>query len=211
MQVRIHYDFGSPYAYLAWQRIRQHPERYAPARLAWIPVSAAHIFRMDGSAPNMTLPNQAKYLVEDLNRVSTALGVPFAPPPAGTPGAMPVRSIEAARMQFLADAEGKGDAWREAVYLAYFQDGVDISDRDVLDGLARRVGLSKGAEAADDAAHKKALVDATAKAYADGAPGVPFVLVEHSGAVERFWGQDRLSYVEQRIATVGGPIQALRP
>ncbi len=198
MDIRIHYDFGSPYAYLAWQRVRMHPERYPD--VTWVPVSAAHIFRMDGSAPNMTLPNQSKYLVEDLERCAAALGVPFAPPPAGTPGKMPVRSIEALRLQFHADAHGKGDAWRDAVFLAYFQDGQDISDSRVLTALADQVGLPDALEAAVDPANKQALIDATAKAYADGAPGVPFTVLTIAGRTEHYWGQDRLDFVEKRVA-----------
>ncbi len=203
MDLRIHYDFGSPYAYLAWQRLRLHPGRYAAAEVSWVPVSAAHIFRMDGSAPNMALPNQARYLIEDLARVAAEMGVPFKPPAAGEPGAMPVRSIEALRMQFLADELGLGDAWREAVFMAYFRDGQDISDPDVLDALAKVTGLP-GAGAGHDLRFKQALIEATNRAYADGAPGVPFAVLVDGDSVEHYWGQDRLHFIERRLGPLPG-------
>ncbi len=204
MRLRIHYDFGSPYAYIAWQRVRLHPERYAAADIEWIPVSAAHILRMDGSAPNMTLPNQSRYLVEDLRRVAADVGVPFAPPAEGLAGAMPVRSIEALRMQFYADRVGRADAWREAVFLAYFQEGQDISDVRVLADLAKAVGLPKGAEVVGEQAYKQALIDATAQAYQDGAPGVPFMTLDDGQTVEHYWGQDRMAFIERRLGPLPG-------
>lgn len=192
-----YFDYGSPYAYLAWQRIRAHPERYAGTDIAWKPISAGHIFRMDGSAPNTTLPNQGRYLWQDVTRWAKAYDVPFAPPREG-PGAMPVNSLRAARLHFVADQQGPDmeAAWMEAVFLAYFEHGRDISDAAVLDDLAHTVGLDGGAAAADRESVKKLLVANTQEAYEAGAPGVPFFVLDG----ETFWGNDRLPWVEARLA-----------
>lgn len=198
MRVTYYFDFGSPYAYLGWQRIRAHPARYREADVQFVPCSAGHIFKMDGSAPNTTLPNQAKYLYRDVSRWAERLGVPFAPPQAGTKAAMPVNSINAMRLHFAAHEQGKGEAWREAVFMAYFRDGEDISDPEVLGELLRDTGIE--ADAHDlDPAWKEALIDSTAAAYDDGAPGVPYTVIEHDGVHEHFWGQDRLDWVEARL------------
>lgn len=196
MAVTIHFDYGSPYAYLAWQRLRRYPERYEGVDVEWVPVSAGHIFAQDGTRPNVTYPNQKRYLEHDVRRWADLYGVPFAPPADGEPGAMPVNAIHAMRLHLLAVDEGKATDWMEAAYLGSFRDGLDISDPGVLDRLASDVGLSRGSEAAQDAALKARLVANTKEAYAAGAPGVPYTVLDGEG----FWGNDRLAWVEARLA-----------
>ncbi len=193
MHPRFFFDFGSPYAYLAWQRIQQEPEAYGDVE--YIPVSAAHIFRQDGSTPNTLLPNQKQYLYTDVRRIAASLQVPFAPPTDGATGAMPVRSIEAMRMHFAAADQGKDDAWRDAVFMGYFRDGQDISNPEVLTSLAMTIGLEDPLEAATGPRTKQALIDATSEAYRLGAPGVPYTVVGDEG----FWGQDRLDFVKAAL------------
>ncbi len=83
----VYFDYGSPYAYLAWQRItRVHPDRYEDHEVRWKPVSAGHIFQADGTRPNVTMPNQKRYLTRDVQRWADRYGVPFAPPADGSPG-----------------------------------------------------------------------------------------------------------------------------
>ncbi len=207
MRLHAYFDYGSPYAYLAWQRIRAHPERY-PCEVLWKPVSAGHIFKQDGSAPNTTLRNQGHYLVVDVRRWAKAYGVPFAPPAAGEPGAMPVNSIKADRLHLLADHAGPEaeKAWMEAVFLAYFRDGRDISDDAVLDDLCAQAGLEGGASLCMGEGVKRLLVANTQEAYEAGAPGVPyFVLEDDAGRREAFWGNDRLPWVEAMLAGTPPP------
>lgn len=200
MQVTFHFDFGSPYAYLGWQRIRKYPERYAGATVSFVSVSAGHIFQWDGTSANATFPNQRRYIWEDGRRIAAYLDVPFAPPPDDAPGTFPVRSLDASRLHFLAAHHRLDEAWRQAVFLAYFEDALDISDPDVLTRLMHDIGLPGTATQAKEQRWKDALAVATQAAYDAGAPGVPFTIVEHDGQTERFWGQDRLAWVEERIA-----------
>lgn len=198
MHLKAYFDFGSPYSYLAWQRIRLREATYATIAVDWVAVSAGHIFKMDGTRPNAAYPNQARYMWHDVTRYARMYGVPFSPPASG-PGAMPTRSIAAARLHFLAETMGKAAAWREAVFLAYFGDGLDISSMEVLDRLAVQVGLP-GAD--HEAEWKQALTDATQEAYDAGAPGVPFFVL--GGGEDVFWGNDRLDWVELRLAKAAG-------
>lgn len=205
VRLHVYFDYGSPYAYLAWQRItRVHPERYRGMDVLWKPVSAGHIFKMDGTAPNMTMPNQARYLLRDVARWAARYRVPFAPPPQGGPGQMPVNSINAMRLHFLADQGGPDleAAWMEAVFLAYFRDGRDISDPAVLDDLCRRVGVQDGPAACNHESVKKLLIANTQEAYEAGAPGVPtFVVEDDGGSTDLFWGNDRLAWIEATGST----------
>ncbi len=202
-RLHVYFDYGSPYAYLAWQRIvNVHPERYEGVEILWKPVSAGHIFKMDGTAPNMTMPNQSTYLLNDVERWAKQYAVPFAPPLEG-PGAMPVNSINAMRLHFIADQGGPSmeAAWMNAVFMAHFRDGRDISDPAVLDDLCKEVGVRDGPEACNHESIKRLLIANTAEAYEAGAPGVPFVVVEDDDGTDSFWGNDRLEWVERRLGT----------
>lgn len=200
MDATIYLDYASPYAYLAWKRATHvHPKRYRGHDLTWKPVSAAHIFKADGTAPNVTIPNQKQYLLRDVARWARHYDIPFAPPADGRPGAMPARSIEAMRLHFPAAEAGPEieSAWTDAVYDAYFGAGRDISDLGVLQDLADSIGLVvKVEDAVQDPVNKQALVTNTQEAYDAGAPGVPFAVC--GGDV--FWGNDRMEWLERALA-----------
>lgn len=202
-RLHVYFDYGSPYAYLAWQRIANvHPERYEGVEVLWKPASAGHIFKMDGTAPNMTMPNQAKYLMQDVARWAAKYDVPFSPPTQGTPGQMPVNSINAMRLHFIADQGGPEmeAAWMHAVFTAYFGEGRDISDSAVLADLCKQVGVRDGPEACNHESIKRLLIANTQEAYDAGAPGVPFTVLQNdAGAKEVYWGNDRLEWVEKKI------------
>ncbi len=198
-RVVVYFDYGSPYAYLAWQRItRVYPERYEGAQVVWEPASAGHLFKRDGSRSNVTMVNQKRHLLADVSRYAALWGVPFNPPADGSPGQMPVYSVDALRLHFVAAAQG-GDAaqrWMQTVYLGYFRDGRDISDRTVLDALLREAGIDAGVEFAQLDEWKKRLIESTAAAYDAGAPGVPYIVFGGEG----YWGNDRLDWVESELA-----------
>ncbi|MBW3583618.1 MAG: DsbA family protein [Euryarchaeota archaeon] len=198
-KLQVYFDYGSPYAYLGWQRVtRIRPERYKHAEVEWIAASAGHLFKRDGSRSNVMMPNQKRHLVDDVGRWAEHYGIPFAPPADGTPGEMPVYSVDALRLHIAVADEGEKmeRAWMEAVFMAYFRDGADISDRSVLDGLLDSVGSSVQAADADRPELKARLVANTDAAYLAGAPGVPFTVFEGAG----YWGNDRLEWVEARLA-----------
>lgn len=202
-RLHVYFDYGSPYAYLAWCRITKvRPQRYQDVDVLWKPVSAGHIFKADGSAPNTTMPNQGKYLYRDIARWAKAYNVPFAPPAPGGPGAMPVNSLNALRLHFIADQGGpeKEQAWMETVFGAYFRDGRDISDPAVMDDLCQQVGIPDGPAACNHESVKRLLTANTTEAYEAGAPGVPFfVLEQDDGATDVYWGNDRLDWIEQEL------------
>lgn len=202
MQFHAYFDYGSPYAYLAWQRITHvHPDRYERAEVLWKPVSAGHIFHQDGSAPNVTMPNQRTYLMKDLERWAQAYSVPFSPPPFGSPGEMPARTIDAMRLHFAAEQEGPDmeRAWMDAVFLGYFRDGRDITDRGVLQAMADEIRLGLDVEeAVGRESLKRLLIANTQEAYAAGAPGVPYFLLDD----QAYWGNDRLPWVEHALGTL---------
>jgi 2-hydroxychromene-2-carboxylate isomerase len=198
----VYFDYGSPYAYLAWQRItRVHPERYEGVEITWEPASAGHIFKQDGSRSNVTMPNQKRHLLADVDRYAKLWDIPFSPPADGSPGEMPVYSVDALRLHFVAAAQDEEAAkrWMHTVFLGYFRDSRDISDRMVLDAMLREAGIEASAQEADRDEWKERLKQNTAAAYEAGAPGVPYTIFEGEG----YWGNDRLDWVEKRLKESG--------
>ncbi len=195
--VRIYFDYGSPFSFLAWQRVRQHPERYAGAKVQWVPVSAGHLFAADGTKPNASYPNQSRYTLADVQRWADAYGVAMV-----QPSSFPARTIEASRLHFGAAGQGPAavDTWMAAVFEAHWVRGEDISDARVLTELVRQTGLPLGAEVVADPAVKEQLVSATKQAYDAGAPGVPYAVVDDGKAAPKgFWGNDRMAWVEAAV------------
>jgi 2-hydroxychromene-2-carboxylate isomerase len=86
-----------------------------------------------------------------------------------------------------------------ALFRAYWRQGCNISDPDVVRDVARSVGIDDAPldrAISKDPALKQALIDATDAAQAAGVFGAPtFVVRQHL-----FWGQDRLPMVERALA-----------
>ncbi|HEY4253790.1 MAG TPA: DsbA family oxidoreductase [Roseomonas sp.] len=98
-------------------------------------------------------------------------------------------TLEAHRLMRLAAPTGLQDAVAEAIFQAYFQDGVDVAARDSLAGIGRAAGLPPDVIATfeeGDAAREEVLAEDAALRGA-GLSGVPsFVLDRHllfSGAM----------------------------
>ena len=86
-----------------------------------------------------------------------------------------------------ADTQPGGEAIHDALYRAYFVEGLNIGDVDVLVGIAERAGLS--AEAARDVLEQRlfsaAVDDDWARSRAIGITGVPTFIAGGYGVVDR--------------------------
>ncbi len=84
-----------------------------------------------------------------------------------------------------ADTQPGGEAIHDAIFRAYFVDGLDIGDKDVLAGLAASVGLSR--EAALEVLEKRTFKDAVDadwdKSRKYGVTGVPTFVAAGRGVV----------------------------
>jgi predicted DsbA family dithiol-disulfide isomerase len=88
-------------------------------------------------------------------------------------------TLDAHRLLWLAGAQGKQDALKEALLEAYFMEGRDVGDRSVLAGVASQVGLEGDIPAwlASDAGKHEVQED-LAQAARLQISGVPFFIFE---------------------------------
>jgi 2-hydroxychromene-2-carboxylate isomerase len=190
----FYFDVGSPYAYLAAQRV----DRVLPGPVQWQPVLLGGLFKLTGrSSWALGDYRRRQRGMAEIERRARGYGLP----PIVWPDPWPTDYLHAMRVVTYAFRVGLG---REVVAQAFedaFARGRDLSIRAHVLDAASRGGLHRDeAEAAThDPEIKTALRDATEAAHARGVFGVPTVAVGD----ELFWGDDRLEDAAACVLSVG--------
>ena len=199
MELTFLYDVVCPYAWMASTQVEALARRTG-ATLIWKPVLLGGIFKNIGGpvVPAATWSAaKARIGERDLYRQAERLGLPLQKPEQH-----PRRTVQAMRLCAAASDELR-PALSAALYRAYWVDGLDVADPEVLAPIARAHGLDPAV--ASDAAIKERLVENTAFAAERGAFGVPTFLVGE----RLWWGADRMHLVEQALG--GQPAQPRTP
>jgi 2-hydroxychromene-2-carboxylate isomerase len=195
--IDFHFDFSSPYGYLAAELIEALASRHGRT-VNWRPLLLGVIFKATGGAPLTELPLKGAYSQHDFARSARFHGVQFRMPSRfPIPGQTPSRIVLALRERDAALAARVA----KALYRAYFVDDRDIADADVAAAVAGSAGADAAAAraAVDDPAVKEALKREVAQAIAAGVFGSPFFLIDG----EPFWGVDRLPQMDRWLASGG--------
>jgi 2-hydroxychromene-2-carboxylate isomerase len=194
----IDYYFApqSPWTYLGHQRL-QDIARRAGAPIRVLPVDLGKIFPRSGGLPlPQRAPQRQAYRLVELKRFADWLGLPLNLHPTY----LPVPGDAAARLILtVADGHG-GDAGMRltgAVLKAVWVEQRNINDAATLAQLLAECGLPAVAleEAQADAVQQR-YEAATQQAFDAGVFGAPSYVVDG----EIFWGQDRLDFLEHRLA-----------
>jgi 2-hydroxychromene-2-carboxylate isomerase len=185
----------SPWTYLATPSLREVAKRHG-ATLRYKPVNVMALFATAGIQPVGERPEPIqRYRLLELRRWSERRGMPLNLNPAH----FPTSPVLACNMIIAAAAQGHdvGDlsfafmraCWAEERNVADEATAIEIASACGLDGAALR-------HAADDSDVASAFEANTAEAIGHGAWGVPSMVVDG----ELFWGQDRVEFVERRLA-----------
>ena len=188
-QLEFHYDFSCPYAYLASTQVRALAER-AGAELLYKPFLLGGVFKaLENPGMSAMSPARARLNGLDMQRWAEHWDVPFCMPPGH-----PNRTVLALRAA-LASADLPRAS--HALFEAYWAEGRDVSDPDVVAGALGRAGFDGRAlvQRANDEAIKQELFARTDEAVQRGVFGAPTFFV----AGERLWGQDRLDFVARAL------------
>jgi 2-hydroxychromene-2-carboxylate isomerase len=191
--LRFHFDFLSPYAYLAWTQIHRIAERHGRA-VEPVPVLFAAILDHHGTKGPAEVPAKRRYLVFDTSRKARALGVPFGPPRHH-----PFKPLLALRVASAPMEAAVQRALVDRIYAAIWSgEGANVEDADTIARLAGEVGLDprRVLEDAQSPDGKARLKDQTSRAIADGVFGVPTI---HADG-EQFWGVDSLPQLDRFLA-----------
>jgi len=189
-QTTFYFDLGSPYAYLAAERLE---ELFAePVSLQ--PISLGGLFKLAGrSSWSLGDPERRRAGIAEVERRALDYGLA----PMRWPDSWPGNYLTAMRAATFAVRAGRGHEFMTHAFRAAFQQGHDLSVPErVLEG-AREAGLDPREvdEATRDPEIKRALRDATDAAHALGVFGVPTIAL----GSELFWGDDKLADAAARL------------
>ena len=191
-ELEFFFDFMSPFAYLAHDKVCQLASRYN-RELIYRPMDlpAAKIAAGNTGPANRDIPVKIRYLMTDINRWAEKRGLSIAFP----------ASLDSHKMNagtFYALERGCAEKYvREAFALGWGQGG-DISSDQTLTRLAETMGW-QAPEFIAYASAAKALPDYVAsnrEAVEKGVFGVPTIIVDD----QMWWGNDRLGFVEEYLA-----------
>jgi 2-hydroxychromene-2-carboxylate isomerase len=181
--VTFYFDLGSPFAYLAAERMSE----VLPEPVAWQPVSLGALFKLTGrSSWALGDPGRRAAGMADVERRARLYGLR----PLRWPDPWPTNYLFAMRAATFAFKMGRGREFTLQAFRHAFQHGHDLGVPEHVLEAAREVGLEPPAvsEATDDPQVKLALRAATDAAHALGVFGVPTIAVEK----QLFWGEDRM-------------------
>ncbi len=191
------FDFGSPNAYLSWKVLKDVAARQ-DATVNVIPCLLGGIFKATNNQSPMQAfgPVKGKLAYENLEtqRFVKKHGLTaFRMNPH-----FPVNTLLIMRGQVAANRLGVGEAYREAVLKAMWEDGLKMDDPEVAAAALAAAGLDAKAilEATQDPEVKAELVANTERAVDRGVFGIPTFFVGD----EMFFGKDRLGQVEDELA-----------
>jgi 2-hydroxychromene-2-carboxylate isomerase len=192
--IAFYFEFASPYAYLAAQRIDEAAARCGRG-VDWRAISLAHVLKARGVSRDAMPREKLDYILRDALRAAEMAAVPMR-----LPESFPVDSKAARQAFWRLKARDPALAVRfarAAAPVAVVR-GADIATAEQLAEAAAPLGVpaEEIAAAQADATARQAAIDATDRAVAEGVFGAPSFIVDG----ELFWGQDRIAMVEWRLS-----------
>lgn len=186
------YDFNSPYAYLASTRVDQ----VLPIKPRWQPVAFAFMLRAHDRSPWSFDERERRIGIAECERRAEAYGLP----PFRWPPGWPIESygLTSLRAAIVAMHEGLHREFSRAAFARNFAHGLGLKELDDVLAVSQEVGLDPETvrQGVTDEGVKHQLTEATERAIAAGAVGVPTVL----GSGQVFWGDDQLETAAAAIS-----------
>jgi 2-hydroxychromene-2-carboxylate isomerase len=193
--IEFYFDCSSPWTYLAFAEIVSLSQRHE-LEIDWMPVLVGGVF----NTVNQDVyefrkkPNSLKlnYSNEDLNLWSKIRGISIS-----FPEVFPVNSVKAMRGCLFANKESKLVEFANNVFYAYWSEGKDISQEDLLLSIAENSNLDseefKKFITSQEA--KDLLIKNTDELIERGGFGSPTFFYKG----KMFFGNDRLHLLEEAI------------
>ena len=200
-QVIFYFDLGSPYAYLAAERL----PTLLPEPVAWQPILLGGLFKRN---------ERSSWALGDYRRRQAGMAAieqrarRCGLPAMRWPDPWPSDYLYAMRVATFAFAVGHGREFCTRAFRDAFQRGRDLSIAAHVLDAAEHADLDRGEAhaATEDPQIKRALRDTTDAAHDLGVFGVPTIAIED----ELFWGDDRLAEAGAHLrvgADLRGPAQ----
>ena len=190
-KVEFFFDVGSPASYLAWTQLASIAQRHN-AEIVWRPMLLGAVFQAVGNTSPAAVPAKGAYMLKDLKRFSAIYDVPFRFNPF-----FPVNTMQLMRGVTAYLETPKFESYLSAIFKALWAEKLNMESPEVVAEVLSKVGI----DATDFMARisepevKARLKSSTEEAVARGVFGAPSFFVNG----EMFFGQDRLSFVEDAL------------
>lgn len=188
--LRFHFDYLSPYSYLAWQQLRGFAPRHG-LRVEPKPTLLAALLNHLGHKGPAEIAPKRIYMFKDCLRAAARLDVPFV-----APFSHPFNPLASLRATLLEMDDLTRERLVTALFDAAWAKSLDVGSAEVVGEICAGVGVPNARERIQDTAIKKKLFDANDEAIALGVFGVPTMIVED----ELFWGTDSFPHLERYLA-----------
>lgn len=190
-------SLNSPWAYLGSARIEAMAARHGASLRIW-PVDFSVIFPASGGLPvSKRSPQRQAYRMAELARWRDHLGLPLTLRPAASPFAEPLAAHAVIALREAGDDAGAVRLAHRTLRAVWAEER-DPGQPETLGALITECGLDAAAllaRAAEPRWAEQRRADSEA-ALARGVFGAPSYVIGD----QIFWGQDRLEFVEARLA-----------
>ncbi|WP_369390537.1 2-hydroxychromene-2-carboxylate isomerase [Streptomyces sp. CG1] len=189
---RWYFSFRSPYSWIAYRDLL---ERYPDVaeEIDWLPfwepdtAATQELAQRGITLPYVPMSREKHlYILQDVRRLTRERGLDMVWPQDKEP------VWEVAHLAYLvAERHGRGRVFIDAVYRARWEQGRNISDREVMADIGRNLGIDPEAlaTAGTDPALRADGIRHLELIHRDGVFGVPYFI----DGFEKFWGVDRLA------------------
>jgi 2-hydroxychromene-2-carboxylate isomerase len=187
-QPTFYYDLGSPYAWLAAERLH----RVLPVVPVWQPILLGGIWQQSGGR-SWGITDERDAGMREVERRADAYGLL----PVRWPADWPTNTLKAMRAALFAQQTGRAVAFSLAAFRQAFNAGRDLGDVDNVLIAAAACELHPNAvlKAIELQSIKDRLKEATQEAYERGVRGVPTLAFGD----QLFWGDDRLEEAAEAL------------
>ena len=187
----FYYDLGSPYAYLAAERVNH----VLPVVPIWQPILLGGVWQATGGGSWSLTDKRAEGMAEVERRATERRLQPIR-----WPDPWPTNTLTAMRVATFAQKGGRAVAFSLAAFRQAFAGGRDlaVTDNVLIAAAACELHPKAVLKAIETRSVKDALKQATAEAIDRGVQGVPTVAV----GKELFWGDDRLEDAGRHCAAL---------
>jgi 2-hydroxychromene-2-carboxylate isomerase len=195
-KVEYFLDCSSPWTYLSFRGMQELSKRKS-FEIIWKPILVGGIFNTINPSVYESRQNPIKeklvYSQKDLDDWSRSRGLNIS-----MPKIFPVNSVKAMRGSFFFQDVGKIEDYLEAVFFAYWTEGKDISDDNILKSIVDQ--LNGSAEEYFDFIKtpeaKERLISNTQELMDRGGFGSPTFFLNKD---DMYFGNDRIQLLEEKL------------
>ncbi len=183
--LRFHFDYLSPYAYLAWHRMGAIADAH-DLRVEPRPTLLAALLNQHGHKGPAEIEPKRLYMFKDCIRAAAYLGVPFVPVRSH-----PFNPLPALRATLLDMDDDTRVALVGRLFDATWAESRDVGDPELVAEVCAEAGVPDVSARIRDPEVKQRLKDENERALAAGIFGVPTMIVDG----EMFWGTDSIPHL----------------